>query len=259
MSPRRSRVWYAVIALVVFAIAQLVYELPLVRLLEVVPRVSHAIKTGINVALVLAGLAVAHRCGIRGAAAELGMREPIGRGFAFALLATAPMLIAFAATSSVASQLSSLEMIGTGLVAPLGEEILFRAYLFRQLYRRAGLGFWISVLVPTILFAAGHAYQSSDPWELAAILAITGSGNILFSWVYIRWRDNFWPIFALHALMNLWWELFAIDETALGGWLANGARSITIVLAILLTLFNDRIWKRSQVVERAEPLEPLPR
>ena len=31
-------------------------------------------------------------------------------------------------------------------------------------------------------------------------------------------------MFGLHASMNLWWEVFAIDDTALGGWLANGAR-----------------------------------
>jgi len=36
--------------------------------------------------------------------------------------------------------------------------------------------------------------------------------------------------------MNLWWELFAVDESALGGWLANGARLTTIGIAIFLTL-----------------------
>jgi hypothetical protein len=42
--------------------------------------------------------------------------------------------------------------------------------------------------------------------------------------------------------MNLWWEVFAVDDTALGGWLANGARLLTIACAILLTIFKDRFW-----------------
>jgi hypothetical protein len=36
---------------------------------------------------------------------------------------------------------------------------------------------------------------------------------------------------------------FAVDDTALGGWLANGARFATVAVAILLTIFKDRFWK----------------
>ena len=43
--------------------------------------------------------------------------------------------------------------------------------------------------------------------------------------------------------MNLWWEVFGVAETALGGWIANGARLLTVALAILLTIYKDRIWK----------------
>ena len=43
--------------------------------------------------------------------------------------------------------------------------------------------------------------------------------------------------------MNLWWEIFAVDGTALGGWLANGARLLTVFLAVMLTIYKDRIWK----------------
>jgi hypothetical protein len=42
--------------------------------------------------------------------------------------------------------------------------------------------------------------------------------------------------------MNLWWEVFAVDDAALGGWLANGARFATIACAIFLTIFKDRFW-----------------
>lgn len=134
--------------------------------------------------------------------------------------------------------------VGVGcFIAPFAEEVLFRAYLFRQLYRRGRLGFWLSALIPSILFAAGHAYQSSDPMELAGILAVTGLGSILGCWLFMQWQDNLWVVFALHSLMNLWWEVFAVDDTALGGWLANGARLLTIACAILLTIFKERIWR----------------
>ena len=43
--------------------------------------------------------------------------------------------------------------------------------------------------------------------------------------------------------MNLWWEVFAVDDTALGGWVANGARLATIIVAVLLTIYKDKIWK----------------
>jgi hypothetical protein len=36
--------------------------------------------------------------------------------------------------------------------------------------------------------------------------------------------------------------VFAVDDTALGGWWANGARLATIACAIFLTIFKDRFW-----------------
>ena len=48
-------------------------------------------------------------------------------------------------------------------------------------------------------------------------------------------------------MMNLWWEVFAVDDTALGGWSANGARLATILLGIVLSLCKDRLWPRLPV------------
>ena len=54
--------------------------------------------------------------------------------------------------------------------------------------------------------------------------------------------------------MNLWWEIFGVAETALGGWIANAARLATIALAILLTIYKDHLWKTdvSEVDWRSE-------
>ncbi len=74
-------------------------------------------------------------------------------------------------------------------------------------------------------------------------VAITGTGGIGFCWFFMKWRDNLWTVWGLHAGMNLWWEVFNVDDTALGGWLANGARLATVIVAVLLTIYKDKIWK----------------
>ena len=241
----RARVWYGAVAAAVFAVA---YHLSLLmRWLDLRRFMPWLLVLGLRnlmeVTLCLLGAAVSHRFGLRRAAAELGLRTPVVRGLVFGLLASAPMLVTFALTSSINPAMTPLS-VGVGcILAPFAEEVLFRAYLFRQLYRRARLGFWASALIPSILFGAGHLYQSTDPGELAGIVLITASGSVLGCWVFIRWQDSVWPIFALHALMNLWWEVFAVDDTALGGWMANGARLATIAIAVLLTIYRGRIWK----------------
>jgi hypothetical protein len=39
--------------------------------------------------------------------------------------------------------------------------------------------------------------------------------------------------------MNLWWEIFGIDDSALDGWIVNGARLLTVTIAILLAIYKD--------------------
>jgi hypothetical protein len=39
--------------------------------------------------------------------------------------------------------------------------------------------------------------------------------------------------------MNLWWELFSISGSAIGGWLPIVLQDSTMLLAILLTLALD--------------------
>jgi len=245
MSKPRSRTWYAAVATLVFLAAN--YLSDLMRLLQLKRFMPWLVVLGIRntleVSLCFVGVAIAHRFGFRRSAAELGLRAPVGRAVAFGMLASAPMLIAFAWAFRPNPNMTFLT-VGVGcIVAPFAEEVLFRAFLFRQLYRRARLGFWLSALIPSVLFAAAHVYQATAPAELLGILAITGAGGLLSCWVFTRWQDNVWTVFSLHALMNLWWEVFAVDETALGGWLANAARLATVGLAILLTIYKDRIWR----------------
>src|SRR5438874_1291531 len=196
-----------------------------------------------QVIVCVSAIVAAHASKLKGALAELGLRAPIRPAAAFSFVAAFPMLLAFAVTSSINAKMSVLS-VGVGcFVAPFAEEMLFRGYMFGQLYRRARWGFWLSALIPSALFALGHAYQAGGPLELTGIFAVTGLGGLLGCWLYLSWNGNLWIVFGLHCLMNLWWELFGVADNALGGWIANGARLLTVALAILLTVYKDRIWK----------------
>jgi uncharacterized protein len=197
----------------------------------------------LQIAFCIGGIAVARAARLRGALAELGLHAPFGRAAAFSFIAALPMLLVFGLTSPISSKISFLSVAVGCFLAPFAEEVLFRGYMFGQLYRRARWGFWLSALIPSVLFALGHAYQAGGPLGLAGIFAVTGLGGLLGCWLLLRWNGNLWIVFGLHCLMNLWWEVFGVAETALGGWIANGARLLTVALAILLTVYKDRIWK----------------
>jgi len=247
--PRRwltpySRAWYALIAIVTFVVidhlSDLLHQLNLRRFMHW--QIAQAIRNTLEVVFAIFGVVVAHRGGLKLAVRELGMAAPVVPALTFAAIASAPMLIAFAIGFSINREMTFLSVAVGCFIGPFAEEVIFRGYLFRQLYQRAKMGFWVSALIPSIIFAAGHAYRATHFMELTGILAITSFGSILLCWLYKRWSYNLWVIVSIHCAMNLWWEVFAVDNTALGGWLANGARLATIACAIFLTIFKDRFW-----------------
>lgn len=245
MKKPNSRIWCAAVATVIFVIADNLSHL--MRFLDLKrfwpSQVVLGFRNFLEIALCSLGVSFAHRFGFKRSMRELGLRMPVRRALVFSLVASLPMLIAFALTSDINPKMTFLT-VGVGcFIAPFAEEILYRSFMFRQLYRRALLGFWLSATIPSLIFAAAHFYQSNDFGELIGITAITGLGSLLSCWIFIRWQDNVWAIFGLHSLMNLWWEVFAVDDTALGGWLANGARLLTVALAVVLTIYKNRIWK----------------
>jgi membrane protease YdiL (CAAX protease family) len=163
---------------------------------------------------------------------ELGLTKPGLPALLFGFFVTLPAFLGFLTTGKVSNALAPREIVMGGLFFPFVEEAFFRGFLFGQLYGRAGWGFWPAALVPAVVFALGHLYQSQDPMELAGILAITGTGAILFSYVFMQWGANIWAPFACHAFLNIWWSVFAVDDTALGDQAANTFRLASIALAL---------------------------
>ncbi len=133
----------------------------------------------------------------------------VGAGVGFALLVVALIIVAVGAAidDGVADRLEDVEEIGTApwmlvltaialvVLAPLGEELLFRALLLRGLVRRMAFG-W-AAFVSALVFTSAHldAYLL---WPRAISLVVTGVG---LAWIYRR--RGYWAAVAAHATVNL--------------------------------------------------------
>lgn len=193
------------------------------------------VRSGMQVAVCLLGVMALHRAGLLRALGELGLAASPLAGALVAAVATVPMLLAFGLTGPVAGDLDPVRLLFFVGVSPLTEEVVFRGFAFWLLYRRAGWGFWSAALVPTALFATLHLSQADRLLPSLGILGVTTIGGLWFSWLLLRW-ENLWVPFLVHAAMNGWWEVFDVDDTALGGGLANVARATTILVSIVVTL-----------------------
>jgi membrane protease YdiL (CAAX protease family) len=87
--------------------------------------------------------------------------------------------------------LGSLVVLAS-IVAPITEELIFRAGLFR--YARTRLPRWAALLLPAVLFGALHGNLASFP-QLVTL-------GVLFSLAYERTGNIAVPMLA-HALFNL--------------------------------------------------------
>lgn len=195
------------------------------------------------IALCFIGLFAAHRLGPIRSLGELGLRGNIAQGWWFGLLASLPMLVGLAIASKLAIHTSLRAVLVSVLFGPFAEEVLFRGYLFLQLYRRAHWSFPSTVATTALVFGLvhlGNMRAERDPWRLVAEVLITGLGGAFFAWLLVRWDNNLWIPIAMHVFMNLWWEVFAVDRTAIGSWAANGARACAIAAAIVITLLKTR-------------------
>ena len=189
-SARRTQV--AAIALSVFALAQalrpLLFRFAAFRLFYD----THQWQAGESVwkvgwiGLALLGVMSVHRVGMRNALRELGLGGiGAGRGLVLAFAAALPALLTFAVAFPLVRPMDLWQFAMTGIVSPASEEVLFRGYLFRQLYARAGWPFWAALLINVVPFALGHLSQAEraggELLTVAGVLVITGAGAALFA------------------------------------------------------------------------------
>ena len=170
---------------------------------------------------------------------EWGFNGNIKTGWLVGFVATLPMLIILGAVGHANLDANVLlDVVVFGLITGIGEEALFRGFAFGMLYRQVHLGFWLSVIIPTVFFAIGHLSEVHTLSSSIGIFLITGFGSIWFAWLYVRWEYNLWVPIAVHTFMDSWWFVFNPSNTALGNRDANIARVITILLSIVLTLWH---------------------
>ena len=195
-------------------------------------------KIGGAVLCVLAVLLM-RRAGLRDVARELGLSAPILPAMAFALGVSLPMLIGFALTRSLAPHLEIPRLLFLTVFSPFIEELEYRGFGVRQLQRGTGWPFWLVVWPSAILFGLGHVEKGQGFQEMAGLFFLTGSGGVLVAWLVYRWQSLWVPV-ALHICMNLWWELFSVARTAIGGRFPFALQALTMLLAILATLYFTR-------------------
>jgi membrane protease YdiL (CAAX protease family) len=121
------------------------------------------------------------------------------------------------------------------------EEIEFRGLGVRNLQRGTGWPFWVIVWPQALLFGWGHVEQSQSIEDMVGLMLLTGSGAVVFAWLVYRWESLWFPI-ALHVCMNLWWEVFSVAKTALGGWFPFVLQTASILVAVGITLY----WTTAQ-------------
>ncbi len=82
-------------------------------------------------------------------------------------------------------------VLGIAVLAPLGEELVFRGYLQRVLGARYGT--MRAVIVTSVLFAAIHL----NPASLLALFAL----GVVFALLRV-WTGSIWPAILAHAMQN---------------------------------------------------------
>lgn len=173
---------------------------------------------------------------------SLGLNKNILYGLGVAVICTLPLLIGFPIIGKFNPELSYDHAFRNIVLAAIYEEVVYRGFMFGQLFRYGKIGFLWAVLLPAVLFGLGHIYQGHDLASSLLAFGVTFVGALYFSWIYVEWNFNLWVPIGLHALMNMCWILFPVEgnETAIGAFVPNLLRISSILIAIGLTVMHRR-------------------
>jgi membrane protease YdiL (CAAX protease family) len=186
-------------------------------------------------------LAVSCLCAARiawgrgGVCRGLGLAASFPAAFGFALASGLPMLLQAGITSS-GIRLDSDIARGV-LLAPVVEELFFRAVLVGITVRVGGRAFWPVAVLAAAIFGSVHV-----PWTSAfgsqhiGVLAATMAGGIWYAWILRSYDWNLWVTILLHAVMNGAWTIFGVADSAAGGLWPNVGRGLTIAVGTALAI-----------------------
>lgn len=200
----------------------------------------------LQVLVIITLVGISYRAGANFAFRELGLCKSLRTASLFALAVTLPSALLRLAVAGARLKFGSGLLLMSVVASPVSEELLFRGYLFGQLYRRAGWSFWAAALVNAVPFVAGHFYElNGKGWELvvslAEVLLLVGVSALFAAWVYVRWEYNLWVLIFIHALLNFYSTVFVTTETASFSWVDNVAWLATLILVVVGTIYRKRI------------------
>lgn len=160
-------------------------------------------------------------------------------GFALGFLCTLPML---AIGMMSARQEVSRDLIYTTIVPGLTEEIFYRAFAFGLMVQVLRLKLWPAAILTGVIFGLAHLISASvraepivDQIGWIGMIAI---GGLFYAWIYERANWNLWVVVALHAGMNLWWDVFDLTSSPMGSSGATISRIMAVGLAVYFVVFR---------------------
>jgi membrane protease YdiL (CAAX protease family) len=109
----------------------------------------------------------------------------------------------------------ALSLLAGAIVAPFGEEVLFRGFATTAWVR--GVGVRQGVVRAALVFAVAHVLTTTGTTAADGLgLAVVGFGTrvpiaLVLGWLFVR-RKTIWAPFGLHAAFNAW--LLVIAEIA---------------------------------------------
>ena len=182
------------------------------------------------------------------------------KGIMVGFVSSLPMLV-YGLTLGIHNR-DLMDLFRGSFVPGFEEELLYRAFGFGCLVLVAGWRMWPAAIATALLFGLAHI----DTWEIPELglvqaikpelhpgLLIISAGGLFYSWIYARAPWNLWVVITLHALMNLWWELFGFgssDVASSGTWITV-TRVLSVGIAIYLVIFRG-VLKGSKVDDGRE-------
>ncbi|MCA9275402.1 MAG: CPBP family intramembrane metalloprotease [Phycisphaerales bacterium] len=161
------------------------------------------------------------------------------KGLAIGFGCTLPMLALGLLSESFTP--SRFEVLHGAISPGLTEEIFYRALLFGMLVQLGRFPLWWSAIISAIVFGLAHIDITPNEGEtiigqLNLWNTLIALGGFMYAWLYFESRWNLWVVIALHAGMNLWWDMFDLSATPLGGWGATLSRIAAVGLVVLFVV-----------------------
>lgn len=173
---------------------------------------------------------------------SMGLNHDIFKGLVLALICCSPLFIGFPIVGAFDRELSLDYFLRMVILAAFLEELIYRGFLFGQLYRYGKVGFIWAVIIPAILFGLSHLYQGHSLLSSLSAFGVTALGALYFSWVYVKCDYNLWVPIGLHMFMNFCWIVFPVENNvnAVGTLMPNILRITSILLTIILILVLNK-------------------